>query len=190
MPIYDHKYGGLDYFRVYRAWGGNEFQEYVRIGEDRSAALKKAEQIESAFEQQYQDYQQVRVSKPNYHVRDDGSIRGLRRVKVERASRAAVEVLELRINVPWLDSVRRTTVSITTHGFDEAFKQAIDKVRDWYGLDETNAAVKAMRDCDAYYAVGNEISALRSVRHKAKHELETLTQGVFKGLRKLGISGT
>jgi len=190
MPIYDHKYGGLDYFRVYRSWDGKEFQEYVRIGDDRAKALEEAQKIEAAYQSQYESYQRARVNKAAYHVRDDGSIRGLRRVKVERASRTPVEVLELRINVPWLDSVRRTTVSITTHGFEEAFKQAVDKVRDWYELDEQAPSVKAMRDCDAYYAVGNEIGTIRSVTHKARHELDTLAQGVFKGLRKLGVSST
>ena len=126
---------------------------------------------------------------PGFHVRSDGSIRGLRRVTVARDSRAPVDVLELRINVPWQKGVKRTTISIATHGFEEAFSQAINKIREWYGLEESNPAVKAMRACDAFYAQGDEIGAIKSVTHKAKHELDNLAQGVFKGLRKLGISG-
>jgi len=189
VPIYDHKYGGLDYFRVYRSWGGQEFQEYVRIGEDKDAARKEAEAIETRFAQEYEVYQRERAAQPEFHVRDDGSIRGLRRVSVERGSRATVEVLELRINVPWLKSIKRTTVSISTHGFESAFQQSVEKICEWYELDKQSLAAKAMRTCDAYYANGDEISALRSVSHKARHELDNITQGVFKGLRKLGISG-
>ncbi|KZZ72102.1 hypothetical protein A3765_13475 [Oleiphilus sp. HI0130] len=189
MPIYDHKYGGLDYFRVYRSWAGKEYQEYVRIGDNREAARREAEKIEKRLDSEYEIYQREQASLPGFHVRSDGSIRGLRRVTVARDSRAPVDVLELRINVPWQKGVKRTTISIATHGFEEAFSQAINKIREWYGLEESNPAVKAMRACDAFYAQGDEIGAIKSVTHKAKHELDNLAQGVFKGLRKLGISG-
>ena len=189
MPIYDNKYGGLDYFRVYRSWAGKEYQEYVRIGEDRAEARRKAEEIEQRLDAEYELYQRESASQPVFHVRGDGSIRGLRRVTIARDARAPVDVLELRINVPWQQGVKRTTISISTHGFEEAFSLAIEKIREWYGLDASSAAVKAMLSCDAFYAQGDEIGTIKSVTHKARHELDNLAQGVFKGLRKLGISG-
>jgi len=190
MPIYDHKYGGLDYFRVYRSWGGKEHQEYIRIGSDRKAARREAQAIEKRLTEQYEQYLRERVKTAEYHVRADGSIKGLRRVRVERDARAPVDVLELRVNVPWADKVQRTTISITAHGFEDAFAQAVAKIRDWYELGDDSEAVVTMRECDSHYGNSSEVGALKVVAHKAKNELDSLTQGVFKGLKKLGLSAT
>jgi len=185
MPIYDHNYGGLDYFRVYRSWGGKEYQEYVRIGDDRKQARRRAEEIEQRLAEEHEVYLRNLVREPDFHVRADGSIKGLRRATVERDNRLPVDVLELRINVPWADKVRRTTVSINTHGFDEAFYQSVSKIRDWYELDESAPAVKAMRASSAFYAQEGEFGAIRSVAQKAQNELGVITQGVLKGLNRV-----
>lgn len=189
MPIYDHSYGGLEYFRVYRSWAGQEFQEYVRIGENREQARKEAEQIERALEQKYQKHVRDQVAQQDYHVREDSSIKGLRRVLVERANRAPADVFELRVNVPWHNKVKRTTISISTHGFEKAFELAIDKVCDWYELDTSSGAANAMYASSLYYEQSSDHGALLHVAHKAKAELESLTTSVFKGLRKLRVTG-
>jgi hypothetical protein len=188
VAIYDHKYGGLDYFRIYRAWGGKEYQEYVRIKKSRTSAYKKAQAIDSKLEKAYQLFLRMQATQADYHVRKDGSIRGLRRVVVNRPNRKASEVFELRINVPWDPGVKRTTISISVHGGERAFELALKKICEWYELSEDSAAARAMGACKDGYLNGDAKASMASVALlKAKHELESLTDGVFKGFKRLGF---
>ncbi|PJF38964.1 MAG: hypothetical protein CUN55_15735, partial [Phototrophicales bacterium] len=97
MAIYDHQYGELSYFRVFRAWGGKEHQEYVRIKRSRKAAYAKALEIDARLAKAQKAYELERAMSADYHIRDDGHIRGLRRVVVKRKGRKPSEVFELRI---------------------------------------------------------------------------------------------
>ena len=151
MAIYDHKYGDLPYFRVFRAWGGTEYQEYVRIKRSRKAAYAKAKVIDDKLAQRQKAYYTAQAYTKEFHMRPDGRIRGVRRIIVKRKGRNPTEVFELRINIPWEDEIRRTTISIDVHGLENAFKMAVDKVGEWYGLAYDSEARIAMQDSKAIY---------------------------------------
>ena len=151
MAIYDHKYGDLPYYRVFRAWGGTEYQEYVRIKRSRDAAYKKAVAIDEKLAQRQKAYYTAQAYTKEFHMRPDGRIRGVRRIVVRRKGRTPTEVFELRINIPWEDEIRRTTLSIDVHGFDKAFEMSIEKVAEWYGLASDSEAKKAMKGSFSVY---------------------------------------
>lgn len=188
MAIYDHQYGELSYFRVFRAWGGKEHQEYVRIKRSRKAAYAKAEEIDARFAKAQKAYGLKQALSTEYHIRPQGTIRGLRRIVVKRKGRAPSEVFELRINVPWEDEIKRTTISIGVHGEEKAFNLSIEKICEWYGLKPRSEVAKAMMECLPAYQIEEEkesapISDL--VVQKAKNELTNLTGGLMKGLKRL-----
>jgi hypothetical protein len=151
MAIYDHQYGELSYFRVFRAWGGEEHQEYVRIKRSRNAAYTKAKEIDARFEKAQKSYCLEHALLPEHHVRPDGHIRGLRRVLVKRKGRSPVDVFELRVNVPWESQIKRTTISISVHGAEKAFKLSVDKICQWYGLKPRSEPRVAMMACRELY---------------------------------------
>jgi hypothetical protein len=178
----------LDYFRIYRAWGGKEYQEYVRIKKSRSAAYKKAQAIDAKLDKAYQVFLRIQAMRPDYHVRKEGTIRGLRRVLVSRPNRAESEVFELRINVPWASGVKRTTISISVHGADKAFELAVTKICSWYELAEASPAALAMSQCKSAYIDDDAKAGLAgSALLKAKQELELLADGVVKGFKRFGF---
>jgi hypothetical protein len=206
MAIYDHQYGELSYYRVFRAWGGKEHQEYVRIKRSRKAAYAKAQEIDARFAKAQKTFGLQQALSPEYHIRPDGHIRGLRRIVVKRKGRAPSDVFELRINVPWETEIRRTTISISVHGEESAFKQSVEKICEWYGLKAKSDVAKAMSACFLNYqkkaVESSEVSSLTKasekkqnqengshavtelVIQKAKHELSNLTDGFMKGLKR------
>ena len=194
MAIYDHQYGDLSYFRVFRAWGGQEYQEYVRIKRSRDAAYKKAQEIDARLAKAQKNYIFEQVQTPDYHFRTNGQIRGLRRIMVKRKGRAPSEVFELRINVPWEEEIRRTTISISVHGEQKAFLLAVDKICEWYGLKlKSQLRLRLQASLSAYtrpkqpeqVEVSKESAAVTElVIKKAKNELNNLTDGLFKGLKR------
>ncbi|KZY83924.1 hypothetical protein A3740_22700, partial [Oleiphilus sp. HI0068] len=156
MAIYDHQYGELSYFRVFRAWGGKEHQEYVRIKRSRKAAYSKAQEIDARFAKAQKAYGLKQALSTEYHIREKGTIRGLRRIVVKRKGRAPADVFELRINVPWEDEIKRTTISIAVHGEEKAFRLSVEKICEWYGLKPRSEAAKAMHECLPAYQVSTE----------------------------------
>lgn len=198
MAIYDHKYGELLYFRVFRAWGGEEHQEYVRIKRSRNAAYTKAKEIDVRFEKAQKMYCLEQALLPAYHVRSDGHIRGLRRVLVQRKGRSPTDVFELRVNVPWESQIKRTTISVGVHGPDEAFKQSVDKICEWYGLKSRSAPRRAMMACSAAYLqkvnkmtlVERELdenlsnNVAEQAYQKAKDEIANLRGGFLKSIKR------
>ena len=177
MAIYDHKYGDLSYFRVFRAWGGEEHQEYVRIKRSRTAAFNKAKEIDARFEKAQKAHCLEQALLPSYHVREDGNIRGLRRVLVKRKGRSPVDVFELRVNVPWESQIKRTTISISVHGAEKAFKLSVDKICEWYGLKPRSESRLAMLACCALYLEKDVLKGAMAenestdVKHTAKMTL-------------------
>ncbi|MDX1451870.1 MAG: hypothetical protein R3183_04885 [Oleiphilaceae bacterium] len=191
MAIYDHKYGELKYYRVFRAWGGEEYQEYVRIKDDPKAAYEEAKAIDQRLADEQMAYARSRVRTAEYHIHADGHIRGLRRVTVTRKGRQPSEVYELRINVPWSDQIKRTTISISVHGEDKAFELAIKKICDFYELPVDGDTAQAMRACQRAYLDDQDDSlaqaagqALNKAKDKAKEELDRLTGGLLKGFKR------
>lgn len=186
MAIYDHKYGELSYFRVYRSWGGKEHQEYVRIKDGKEKAYAMAQEIDQRMAEEQKAYVVEQAQAPSYHVRDDGSIRGLRRVQVTRKGRAAVEVFELRVNIPWEKRVKRTTISIAIHGEEAGFKMAVDKVCEWYGLPVESEARSSMLAQMPHYVASTLNDGMTDIAiRKAKTELASLTGGLMKSLKRL-----
>ncbi len=186
MAIYDHKYGDLAYFRVFRAWGGKEYQEYVRIKRSRKAAYAKAKQIDEKLAKEQRAYHIEQAKSPAYHIRSDGKIRGLRRIQVKRKGRAPTEVFELRINVPWEDEIRRTTLSISVHGEAEAFRQAIEKIGQWYGFEQDSKVMAAMMACFNAYRGPQEKhdNVAELALKKAREEISHLTDGLVKSFKR------
>tara|TARA_R110001592_G_scaffold42654_2_gene138476 strand:+ start:1973 stop:2566 length:594 start_codon:yes stop_codon:yes gene_type:complete len=194
MAIYDHQYGELSYFRVFRAWGGQEHQEYVRIKRSRDAAYKKAQEIDARLAKAQKAFTAEQAISPSYHLRSNGQIRGLRRVLVKRKGRVPAEVFELRINVPWEEEIRRTTISISVHGEHKAFLLAIEKICDWYGLKVKSELGQCLQLSLSAYAPltlsqENEepkksAAVTELVIKKAKNELNNFTDGIFKGFKR------
>lgn len=206
MAIYDHKYGELSYFRVFRAWGGEEHQEYVRIKRSRNAAYTKAKEIDARFEKAQKAYCLEQALLPEYHVRPDGHIRGLRRVLVKRKGRTPADVLELRVNVPWESQIKRTTISISVHGAEKAFKLSVDKICEWYGLKPRSESRLAMLACSAVYldknvteggdqasesiklveteADENLSNVAEQAYQKAKDEIASIRGGFLKSIKR------
>lgn len=186
MAIYDHKYGDLSYFRVFRAWGGKEYQEYVRIKRSRDAAYAKAKQIDERLAKAQQAYHIAQTKSPAYHIRGNGHIRGLRRITVKRKGRSPTDVFELRINVPWEEEIRRTTLSIGVHGEKEAFAAAIDKILEWYGLLDDTTMKQAMLACfNAYKAAPNKVDNVAELAiRKARDEIVHLTDGLVSRFKR------
>jgi len=185
MAIYDHKYGDLPYLRVYRSWGGKEYQEYVRIKRSRKAAYAKAQEIDARLAAEQKEFVIEQSRQVGYHVREDGTIRGLRRILVTRKGRTPVEVFELRINVPWEEQVKRTTISISVHGDSAAFQQAVAKICDWYGLSEEEPVYQAMLEQFPVYTADKSAKGVADLAiKKAKQEFANITDGLFKGLKR------
>ncbi len=187
MAIYDHKYGDLSYYRVFRAWGGKEYQEYVRIKDDPKAAYAEAKQIDQRLAREQLAYARTRVRTADYHIHADGHIRGLRRVTVTRKGRQPSEVFELRINVPWIDQIKRTTISISVHGEEKAFELAIRKISDFYELPVDGDTAEAMRACRNVYLTEQDESlaqAAGQALNKARVEIDRLTGGLLKGFKR------
>lgn len=172
MAIYDHKYGELPYYRVFRAWGGTEYQEYVRIKRSRKAAYSKAQAIDEKLAQRQKAYYTAQAYTKEFHMRPDGRIRGVRRIVVRRKGRNPTEVLELRINIPWEDEIRRTTLSIDVHGFEKAFDMAVEKVAEWYGLASDSEAKKAMKDALPVYQLQSDSNKNATVADKKERKKE------------------
>lgn len=186
MAIYDHKYGDLSYFRVFRAWGGKEYQEYVRIKRSRDAAYKKAQEIDARLAKQQQAFYKEQSLTPAYHIHADGTIRGLRRIVVNRKGRSPAEVFELRINVPWEKDIKRTTISISVHGEQKAYEAAIDKICQWYSIPARSEVKEVMQDHFKYYSKDAMAAAnvAEMAIQKAKSEFSNLAGGLVKGLKK------
>ncbi len=197
MAIYDHQYGELSYYRVFRAWGGKEHQEYVRIKRSKKAAYAKAKEIDARFAKAQKAYELERAMTIDYHVRDDGHIRGLRRIVVKRKGRNPSEVFELRINVPWEEEIKRTTISIGVHGEEKAFQLCVEKICEWYGIKPRSEVAKSMLTCLAAYqpslldeegkereAQPESAAVAELVIKKAKTELTSITGGLMKGLKR------
>mgnify|MGYP003627802377 CR=1 FL=1 len=194
MAIYDHQYGDLSYYRVFRAWGGREHQEYVRIKRSKETAYKKALEIDARLAKAQKAFTAEQTISPDYHLRSNGQIRGLRRVLVKRKGRIPAEVFELRINVPWEEDIHRTTISISVHGEQKAFLLAIEKICEWYGFNiKSELGRRLQSSLSAYTPLSLDPEAVEKkqsaavtelVIKKAKNELNNLTDGIFKGLKR------
>jgi hypothetical protein len=129
------KNSDVEYFRVTRAWNGVERQHYVRILDDREGAYEEAKRIDALLEERQKAFFSKRDLPSNKCLRQDGGITGVQRVIRSRPGRKPADIFKLRINVPGQGRPFMTTISVDTHGFDNAFQQVIDKICEWYGID-------------------------------------------------------
>lgn len=151
-----HSWEGIDYWRVYRAWGGKEYQRYIRWGKDKDAALEEAKKIDENLAQRQRAYFYRQALDVGYHIDDNGLIRGVRRQIVKRSERPSQDVIRLRVKVPWEERIRHNTVSVDHHGVRRAHELAIDKYCEWYGFDERSEIRKALLGTyDAYLNIDN-----------------------------------
>jgi hypothetical protein len=173
MAIYDHQYGDLSYFRVFRAWGGQEYQEYVRIKRSRNAAYKKAQEIDARLAKAQKAFMIEQALSPSYHIRANGQIRGLRRVRVSRKGRSLIEVFELRINVPWRDEIKRTTLSIAVHGEHKAFLLALEIIYECYAIKPKSPLALALQACFSAYTSADKKAAANTKADKPSDSRKT-----------------
>jgi hypothetical protein len=172
---------------VFRAWGGKEYQEYVRIKRSRKAAKAKAMEIDARLAKAQRAYSIQQAKSPEFHIRPDGRIRGLRRITITRKGRTPSEVFELRINVPWETDIKRTTISIGVHGHDEAFQLAVDKICEWYGLPQSSEVRTAMLESSCHYRQTKDAhpgNVAELAIQKAKDEFASLRGGLVKSLKR------
>ena len=188
MAIYEHHFNELPYYRIFRAWGGTEYQEYVRIKRSKKAAYKKAEIIDERLSKRQRAYILQMALTPEFHIHKNGKVRGLRRITVKRAGREDTEVFELRINVPWTANINRTTVSVKVHGAQNAFNKCIDLIIEWYGLTPQSDVVKAIRDTYPLYGIETvsscEIAQAEPVEEDKSTPSSNVTEWLKAGIKK------
>lgn len=123
------------YVRVTRAWNKEETQIYVPIKKTLKAAIKEAERIDRELEERQKAFLLRQELTGERYFHEDGTIVGLRIVTRHREGRKPSNEITLRIKVPDREKPFFSNVSIDKHGFDQAFKLAVDKVCEWNNLD-------------------------------------------------------
>jgi hypothetical protein len=144
MAITEFEYKGNKYWRITRAWNNQEVQRYVPIGKDPRDSLRKAKEQDETLRQRQRAYYLSLALDLSYHLNEQGQIRGIRRALQKRAGRNTTLAFECRVNVPWLDKVQFTKVSITRHGVIEAHRKAVEFYCDLYGFDQRSELRKAL----------------------------------------------
>lgn len=123
------------YVRVTRAWNKQETQIYVPIKKSLKAAIKEAEAIDRKLEEQQNAWLAEVEKTGERFFHDGGRIVGLRIVTRHRDGRKPSNEITLRVKVPNRDKPFFSNVSLDKHGFDQAFKLAVDKICEWNKLD-------------------------------------------------------
>jgi hypothetical protein len=121
-------------YRIYRAWGGKEYQRYVPLNGNPKRARKEADEIDAKFKQSQDAYKLRMTLAKNSLFHESGQVIGLSRVICHREGRASNEQFKLRIKIPAKDSLHFTTISISHHGFDVAYDLATEKICEWRGI--------------------------------------------------------
>ena len=127
------------YVRVTRAWNKQETQIYVPIKKSLKAAIKEAEAIDRKLEEEQNAWLAEVEKTGERYFHDGGRIVGLRIVTRHRDGRKPSNEITLRVKVPNRDKPFFSNVSLDKHGFDQAFKLAVDKICEWNKLDAKSA---------------------------------------------------
>ena len=138
-------------YRIYRAWGGKEYQRYVPLNGNPKRAYKIAEEIDARFKQSQDAYKLRMTLATNSLFHVDGRIIGLSRVVCHREGRSPNEQLKLRIKIPGNNKLHFTTISISFHGFDDAYQLAVDKICEWRGIDRFAEERHALLAAKSFY---------------------------------------
>ncbi|AWB67148.1 hypothetical protein C2869_12195 [Saccharobesus litoralis] len=106
-------------------------QTYFKL-EDEAAAR--------AYEQELREkrkFRHLRQSLPiNRIFKEDGSVRGLKRLTRNRPNRASYECLSIQVTTPD-QGQKRTEIMLKGKKFDEAYRQAQDKILELLQLERT-----------------------------------------------------
>ena len=122
-------------YRIYRAWGGKEYQRYVPLNGNPERARREAEAIDAKFKQSQEVYKLRMTLATNSLFHSEGRVIGLSRVICRREGRSPNEQFKLRIKIPGKEKLHFTTISISHHGFDSAYALVVDKICEWRGID-------------------------------------------------------
>ena len=129
MSIREHiGQDGKLYIRVRKYWDNKEYQKYIPAEKDKATALKKAEKLEQQWSDQQQAYRKQQQSVELLTFAKNGRIIGLNLQVVQVKNRRPVDEFKIRINNPETKKINFGSVSINEHGFDKAFKIAIEKI--------------------------------------------------------------
>ena len=188
MSITLFKDGTREYYRITRAWGGNEHQDYVRIENDPAKAYEKALEIDNRLKTaQNAFFLRQQISEERY-FHADGKIVGLSKVLNQRKGRTPAWEFKLRIKVPNEKSPRFTTISIDKHGVDKAFSLAVDKICEWNGLDRHSDIRKSLLLARECYTGQADEKALIEQKNKAavqsKKEISSVESNLKKDIEK------
>lgn len=154
------------YVRVTRAWDKEETQIYVPIKKSLKAAIKEAEKIDRELEEKQKAFLQKQEQSGERYFHEDGTIVGLRIVTRHREGRKPSNEITLRIKVPGREKPFFSNVSIDKHGFDQAFKLAVDKICEWNKIDGRSAIRNRMLDALALHR--KELTGAAKAAAKAK----------------------
>ncbi len=154
------------YVRVTRAWDKEETQIYVPIKKSLKAAIKEAEKIDRELGEKQKAFLQKQEQSGDRYFHEDGTIVGLRIVTRHREGRKPSNEITLRIKVPGREKPFFSNVSIDKHGFDQAFKLAVDKISEWNKLDGRSAIRNRMLDAVSLHR--KELGSAAKAAAKAK----------------------
>jgi hypothetical protein len=149
MGITLHQDGDRQYYRITKAWNGKEVQQYVRIGRNRDAAWRKAQQVEEGLAQRQRAALTRKRMDGSGILNPDGHVTGLQLLYRTRAGRTPWFEFKLRVKEPG-KPVRFRTVSISSHGFIDAFELSV-------------AGICELRDIDTGSALAQRLFAARHV---------------------------
>jgi len=138
---------GKPYFKVSRAWNKQEIQRFIPIGKNEAKALKEATKEDNSLASRQYAYNELIKLTGEKYFHADGSIVGLNRRFEEKKGRNPVEIFYIRLHNG--GDVKYTSVSIDHHGFDLAFKTAVEKIADI--LDLSLKIKKMMFDAKCHY---------------------------------------
>lgn len=157
MGITLHQDGDREYYRVTKAWNGKEIQKYIRIGRNRDAALRRARQVEESLAQRQRAALALKRLDGAGILHADGRITGLQLLYRTREGRTPWLEFKLRVKEPG-KSVQFRTVSISAHGFVNAFSLAVDNLCTLRGLSQQSELVARMQATQSRYA--DDVQAL------------------------------
>lgn len=184
---------GIDYWKIYRRWGEETVQRYIRVNKpNERESRKKADAEDESLRSRQRAYFARQVYQPDYHVNEKGQIRGIRRVTVKRAGRQPKEYFQARIKLPWEDEPEFTSVSIDKWGIDLAHEIMVEWYSDQYGFEGLSVMRSVLRETLAAYKSKMKFVALpERVTESADDGWSDLEKEIaaFKQRDKKAISG-
>lgn len=136
-------------YRVFdRSLGVQEYFSIAKLGKEKAKKL--------AYERQKELDQKRRIAELkaelgiNKLFAEDGSVKGLRRVKRVREGRKDAEYLSIQVTVAPNDQ-RHREISLMNRSFDEAYKMAQDALLELHGIERTPEITIAFKKARRLY---------------------------------------